>query len=149
MPPIQQCHNNVQGHLQLDQLAQSSVLAKPWTNWMGGASTPLRATTQCFTILIVKNIFVISNLNQPFLFWLKPVPLILIAKDPAKKFILIFNIGFTSLVQLAILLLKQPSWLPWLQMCISSSCKASCQPTPLSYPQGCSQPILWSPCICA
>lgn len=71
-------------------------------------------------------------MNQPF-FWLKPLPLILRATDPAKKFIPVFHTGFTSLTQLAILLLMQPIWFSGLQMHVSSSCQASCQPTPPSF----------------
>ena len=56
---------NEQGHLQLDQIAQSPI--QPDTECLQGwvHPPPLGNLFQCLTILIIKDIFLISNLNLP------------------------------------------------------------------------------------
>jgi len=68
------CHG--QGHLPLDQVAQSPI--QPGLELLqGGASTAsLGNLLQCLTTLIVKNFFFIPSLNLPS-FSLKPLPLVL------------------------------------------------------------------------
>jgi len=68
------CHE--QGHLPLDQVAQSSI-QPGLEHCQGGASTAsLSNLCQCLITLIVKNFFLISSLNLPS-FSFKPLPLLL------------------------------------------------------------------------
>ena len=68
------CHE--QGHLPLDQVAQSSI-QPGLEHCQGGSSHSFSGQrVQCFTTLMVKNFFLISNLNLPS-FSLQPFPLVL------------------------------------------------------------------------
>ncbi|KAK4807110.1 hypothetical protein QYF61_018451 [Mycteria americana] len=67
---------NEQGHLQLDQVAQSPDKLTLTVSRDGASTTSLGNLFQCFTTLIVKNFFLISSLNLPS-FSLKPLPLVL------------------------------------------------------------------------
>jgi len=68
------CHR--QGHLPLDQVAQSPVQPALNTAREGAATASLGNLCQGLTTLIVKNFFLISNLNLPS-FSLKPLSLVL------------------------------------------------------------------------
>jgi len=85
------CHG--QGHLPLDQVAQSPI-QPGLEHSQGGASTaPLGNLFQCLTTLVVKNFFLISNLNLPS-FNLKPLTPCPITTSPSKKSLSSFLVGF-------------------------------------------------------
>jgi len=74
-----------QGHLPLDQVAQSPL--QPGLECFQGwaSTTTLGNPFQCLTTLIVKNFFLISSLNLPSLS-LKPLLLVLSQQALLKRF---------------------------------------------------------------